>query len=170
MSGFPSLGERPAICGDGGVEVADLGFVSAQANGPGVGAARQGAAILQRVEHVFAVQAEIPDTKWTADITYVWTAQGWLYLAVILDLFSRRIAGWAMAQTIDRTLVLSALSMAILGRKPGSDRLCHSDRGSQYASEDYIHFCPRCGLVLDRDTNSARPILKIAVGQYSVPA
>jgi len=91
--------------------------------------------------------AEAPDTKWTADITYLWTGQGWLYLAVILDLFSRRIVGWAMDQTIDRTLVLSALDMAILGRKPASDLLCHSDRGSQYASGDYQHRLQEAGIV-----------------------
>lgn len=92
-------------------------------------------------------EAEKPDTRWTADITYIWTSQGWLYLAVILDLFSRRIVGWAMDQTIDRTLVLSALDMAIVGRKPGSDLLCHSDRGSQYASGDYQKRLKEVGIV-----------------------
>jgi putative transposase len=97
------------------------------------------------LDRTFKVQT--PDTKWTADITYLWTGQGWLYLAVILDLFSRRIVGWAMDQTIDRTLVLSALNMAILGRKPGSDLLCHSDRGSQYASEDYQKRLAEAGIM-----------------------
>jgi transposase InsO family protein len=92
-------------------------------------------------------EAEQPDTRWTADITYLWTGQGWLYLAVILDLFSRRIVGWAMDQTIDRTLVLSALDMAIVGREPGSDLLCHSDRGSQYASGDYQRRLQEVGIV-----------------------
>ncbi len=92
-------------------------------------------------------EAENPDTRWTADITYLWTSQGWLYLAVILDLFSRRIVGWAMDQTIDRTLVLSALDMAIVGRKPTSDLLCHSDRGSQYASGDYQKRLKEVGIV-----------------------
>jgi transposase InsO family protein len=81
--------------------------------------------------------AETPNTRWTADITYLWTSQGWLYLAVILDLFSRRVVGWAMNQTLERELVLSALDMAIGTRRPGPDLLCHSDRGSQYASGDY---------------------------------
>jgi putative transposase len=81
--------------------------------------------------------AETPDARWTADITYLWTGQGWLYLAVILDLFSRRIVGWAMEQTLERRLVLSALDMAIASRHPGPNLLCHSDRGSQYASDDY---------------------------------
>src|SRR5436305_5969369 len=81
--------------------------------------------------------AETPDTRWTADITYIWTSQGWLYLAVILDLFSRRIVGWAMDQSIERGLVLSALDMAVAGRNPTKDKLCHSDRGSQYASDEH---------------------------------
>ena len=92
-------------------------------------------------------EVQTPDTRWTADITYLWTGQGWLYLAVILDLFSRRIVGWAMDQTIDRALVLSALNMAILCRKPGSDLLCHSDRGSQYASGDYQKRLKEVGIV-----------------------
>lgn len=91
--------------------------------------------------------AEKPDSRWTADITYVWTSQGWLYLAVILDLFSRRIVGWAMDQTIDRGLVLCALEMAISGRKPSLDLLCHSDRGSQYASGDYQKRLQEAGIV-----------------------
>ena len=91
--------------------------------------------------------AEKPDTRWTADITYVWTRQGWLYLAVILDLFSRRIVGWAMDQSIDRSLVLSALDMAIAGRNPSQDMLCHSDRGSQYASDDYQKRLKEAGIV-----------------------
>jgi putative transposase len=80
---------------------------------------------------------ETPNAKWTADITYVWTSEGWLYLAVILDLFSRRIVGWSMGNTLERSLVLSALSMAVTGRRPNTGLLCHSDRGSQYASGDY---------------------------------
>jgi putative transposase len=92
-------------------------------------------------------EAQTPDTRWTADITYIWTSQGWLYLAIVLDLFSRRIVGWAMDQTIERSLVMSALDMALLGRKPGEDLLCHSDRGSQYASEDYQKQLKEAGIV-----------------------
>jgi putative transposase len=91
--------------------------------------------------------AERPDTRWTADITYIWTCQGWLYLAVILDLFSRRIVGWAMSQTIDRSLVLCALDMAIARRKPSLNLICHSDRGSQYASGDYQKRLEEAGIV-----------------------
>ena len=78
-----------------------------------------------------------PNARRSADITYIWTAKGWLYLAVVLDLFSRCIVGGAMGETLERSLVLSALSIALTGRKPSAGLLCHSDRGSQYASGDY---------------------------------
>jgi len=92
-------------------------------------------------------EAETPDTRWSADITYIWTTAGWLYLAIILDLFSRRIVGWAMDHNIDRNLVLSALDMAMVGRNPGPNLLCHSDRGSQYASDDYQKRLKDAGIV-----------------------
>ena len=82
-------------------------------------------------------EADRPDAVWTADITYIWTKQGWLYLAIVLDLFSRRIVGWSMAPTLERTLVVDALLMAITARNPGQGLIHHSDRGSQYASYDY---------------------------------
>lgn len=74
--------------------------------------------------------SDTPNTRWTADISYVWTSEGWLYLGVVLDLFSRRIVGWSMGTTLERSLVLSALSMAIQNRHPEAGLLCHSDRGS----------------------------------------
>ena len=74
--------------------------------------------------------ASSPNQSWSADITYVWTAQGWLYLAVVLDLFSRRVIGWSMQPTLERDLVLSALTMALKSRRPGENLLYHSDRGS----------------------------------------
>lgn len=77
------------------------------------------------------------DQIWVADITYVQTRQGWLYVAAILDLYSRNIVGWAMSERIDTALVLSALSMAVLHRNPPAQLLFHSDRGVQYASGDY---------------------------------
>lgn len=64
---------------------------------------------------------------WAADITYIWTGQGWLYLAVVLDLFSRRVVGWSMQRIMTRDLVLSALKMALSSRRPGSNLLHHSD-------------------------------------------
>nr|WP_144429551.1 IS3 family transposase [Myxococcus hansupus] len=76
-----------------------------------------------------------PNRTWASDITYIWTAEGWLYLAVVLDLFSRRVVGWSMGERIDRHLALGALNMALAGR--GAPAIHHSDRGCQYASEDY---------------------------------
>jgi putative transposase len=81
--------------------------------------------------------AEQPNTKWVADTTYIWTAEGWLYLAVVLDLFSRMVVGWSMAATQDATLVVQALQMAITRRRPPPGLLHHSDRGSTYTSESY---------------------------------
>ena len=82
-------------------------------------------------------EVDRPDVVWTADITYIWTGQGWLYLAVVLDLFSRRVVGWSMAPSLERTLVIDALQMAIVARNPAEGLIHHSDRGSQYASYDY---------------------------------
>jgi len=81
--------------------------------------------------------ADRPDKIWLTDITYVPTAEGWLYLAVVLDLYSRRIVGWAMAASLHRQLVIEALQMALAARQPPPGLLHHSDRGSQYASDDY---------------------------------
>jgi transposase InsO family protein len=83
----------------------------------------------------FAAQA--PDRKWAADITYVPTAEGWLYLAVVLDLCSRRVVGWAMADHLRAELCLDALDMALKRRRPGAGLVHHSDRGVQYACGDY---------------------------------
>ncbi len=81
--------------------------------------------------------AERPDQKWAADITYIPTKMGWLYLAVVMDLFSRRIVGWSMSDTIDSMLVQSAMKMALDGRNPKAGLIHHSDRGVQYASGDF---------------------------------
>lgn len=81
--------------------------------------------------------ADAPDKKWATDITYIETGEGFLYLAAIEDLWSRRIVGWAMEATMDRSLVLSALEMALGRRNPEPGMIHHSDRGSQYASKDY---------------------------------
>jgi putative transposase len=78
-----------------------------------------------------------PDAVWTADITYVPTAEGWLYLAVVLDLFSRRVVGWATADHLRSELTCDALRMALEHRRPRGELLHHSDRGVQYASEAY---------------------------------
>lgn len=79
-----------------------------------------------------------PDRVWVADITYIWTLQGWMYLAVVLDLFSRRVVGWSMAEHMRVDLVLDALRAALGKRVPAQIGLVfHSDRGSQYAAKDY---------------------------------
>ena len=82
-------------------------------------------------------EAERPNQKWLADFTYIWTAQGWLYVAVVLDLFSRRVVGWSMKADRDATLVMDALMMAVWRRGKADALLHHSDQGSQYTSEQF---------------------------------
>ncbi len=81
--------------------------------------------------------ASAPNKIWVTDITYIWTREGWTYLAAILDLFSRRVVGWSMDSHLDRTLALDALGMALRTRRPEAGLVHHSDRGVQYASADY---------------------------------
>lgn len=81
--------------------------------------------------------AEQPNTKWVADITYIPTDEGWLYLAAVVDIFSRKVVGWAMDTTMTSELVERALEAALVTRRPPPGLLHHSDRGSQYASHDY---------------------------------
>jgi transposase InsO family protein len=88
-----------------------------------------------------------PNKVWVTDVTYIPTDEGWLYLAAILDLFSRRVVGWATSATNDRTLALDALELALRARRPAAGLLHHSDRGSPYASEDYRQALRQRGLV-----------------------
>ncbi len=81
--------------------------------------------------------AERPNEKWGADISYVWTGEGWLYLAVVLDLFARRVVGWAVSDRLHTELALKALRKALAIRRPSGGLIHHSDRGSQYCSIDY---------------------------------
>jgi len=81
--------------------------------------------------------ADHPNQKWVVDISYVWTQEGWLYLAVVLDLYSRRVIGWSVSNRMKRDLAIRALDMAVALRKPPRDCIHHSDRGSQYCSHDY---------------------------------
>ncbi len=92
----------------------------------------------------FTVDA--PNTVWAGDMTYIATREGWLYLAVVLDLFSRRIVGWAMDATIDAALACRALEMAWHSRRPATGLLFHSDRGSQYASGRYAELLAGHGI------------------------
>lgn len=91
-------------------------------------------------------EAQRPNQSWVADITYIWTQQGWLYLAVVLDLFSRRVVGWSMACDLRAKLVLDALKAALLQRAPDAGLLFHSDRGSQYASEEFQRALSSAGI------------------------
>lgn len=81
--------------------------------------------------------ANQPNQKWAGDISYVWTREGWLYLAVIIDLHSRRVSGWAVSNRMKRDLASRALNMAIAFRSPPKGCINHTDRGSQYCSHDY---------------------------------
>jgi putative transposase len=78
-----------------------------------------------------------PDQAYVADITYIWTQEGWLYLAVVIDLYSRKIVGWSIGSRMKAQLVCDALTMAIWQRKPKAGLIVHTDRGSQYASKMY---------------------------------
>jgi len=78
-----------------------------------------------------------PNRAWVADITYIWTNEGWLYLAVVIDLFSRAVVGWSMSERMTRNLVMDAFTLAVKRRNPPPGLIHHSDRGSQYASADF---------------------------------
>ena len=91
--------------------------------------------------------APAPDAKWACDLTYIWTDEGWLYLSVVLDLFSRRVVGWSMNDHLRSEGVAQALSMALKGRRPGAGLLHHSDRGVQYACGDYRDLLNEHGIV-----------------------
>jgi len=88
-----------------------------------------------------------PNAVWSTDISYLWTREGWMYLAVVIDLFSRRVVGWAMDKRIKKQLVIDALVMAIGRRRPGPGLVHHSDRGSQYASKDYQKLLKKNGFI-----------------------
>jgi len=97
-----------------------------------------------RLQRAFDV--DTPNETWVTDITYIRTHEGWLYLAVVLDLFSRRVIGWSMQSRITKELVLDALLMAVWRRKPSSTVMVHSDQGSQYTSQDWQDFLKAHGL------------------------
>jgi len=92
-------------------------------------------------------EAPVPNRKWIADFTYIWTAEGWLYVAVVIDLFSRRVIGWSMSATMTAQLVTDALMMAIWRRGKPDALLHHSDRGSQYTSEQFQRLLADHGIV-----------------------
>jgi putative transposase len=92
-------------------------------------------------------EAAQPNRKWVADFTYIWTAEGWLYVAVVLDLFSRRVVGWSMSASMTAELVTDALMMAVWRRGRPRELLHHSDRGSQYTSEQCQRMMAAYGIV-----------------------
>jgi putative transposase len=93
-------------------------------------------------------RAKQPNEKWVSDTTFVWTAEGWLYVAVILDLFSRLVVGWAMSETNDEELVRAALEMALARRSPPTEMLLHSDQGSPYTATSYLVRLAQLGMVV----------------------
>lgn len=90
--------------------------------------------------------AAAPNQKWAGDISYIWTREGWVYLAVMLDLHSRRVIGWAVSNRLKKDLAIRALNMAIALRRPPKGCIQHSDRGSQYCSHDYQKVLRQHGL------------------------
>lgn len=92
--------------------------------------------------------ADKSNQKWVVDISYIWTREGWLYLAVVLDLHSRRVIGWAVSNRMKRDLAIRALNMAIALRRPPKGCIHHSDRGSQYCSHDYQKILRQHGFVV----------------------
>jgi putative transposase len=92
-----------------------------------------------RLERQFTVAG--PDQVWVTDITYIRTYEGWLYLAVVLDLYSRAVVGWAMKATLATELALDALTMAVWRRRPRQPVIIHSDQGSQFGSDDFMRWC-----------------------------
>jgi putative transposase len=92
-------------------------------------------------------EASAPNRKWIADFTYVWTTEGWLYVAAVIDLFSRRVVGWSMSAAMTAQLVTDALVMAIWRRGEPDALLHHSDRGSQYTSEQFQRLLADHGVV-----------------------
>jgi transposase InsO family protein len=103
---------------------------------------------------------------WVAGITYIRTRSGWLYLAVVLDLYSRKVVGWAMAPTMQASLVCTALQIAIAQRQPAPGLIVHSDRGSQYASTDYQtllrHYDLVCSMSRKGSCWDNRPMITLA--------
>lgn len=92
--------------------------------------------------------ADGPNQKWGVDISYVWTREGWIYLAVVIDLFSRRVVGWSVGDRLHRKLAIAALQTALTMRRPPEGLIHHSDRGSQYCSVDYQATLRRHGILI----------------------
>lgn len=114
--------------------------------------------------------ATAPDQKWGVDISYVWTREGWLYLAVVIDLFSRRVVGWSVGDRLHRNLALAALRKAIVMRRPPKGLIHHSDRGSQYCSVEYQAELRRHGIRISMSGKGNcydNPVLSLSKGPWS---
>lgn len=118
-----------------------------RSNKPVATSRRRGATVAANVLNR-EFHAEAPNRKWVSDTASVWTSEEWLYLAVILDLFSRLVVGWAMSTTNDESLVRQALEMALLGRNPAQELVLHSDQGSPYTSSGYLSRVAQAGMVV----------------------
>jgi len=112
---------------------------------PGYKYTKPAVAAPNRLEQQFTI--EKPDTAWVTDITYIRTYEGWLYLAVVMDLYSRKIIGWSMKSTLAKEIVLDALLMAVWRRNPKQEVIIHSDQGSQFGSDEWNRFCSTNGLI-----------------------
>ena len=106
---------------------------------PRFSSGRPAIAAPNRLQQQFTVDQ--PDVAWVTDITYIRTYDGWLYLAVVIDLYSRAVVGWSMKATMATNLVLDALTMAVWRRKPKQPVIIHSDQGSQFGSDDFVRWC-----------------------------
>jgi len=106
---------------------------------PGYKYTKPAVAAPNRLKQQFTIRK--PDTAWVTDITYIRTYEGWLYLAVVMDLFSRKIIGWSMKSTLAKEIVLDALLMAVWRRSPSDEVIIHSDQGSQFGSDEWNRFC-----------------------------
>lgn len=112
---------------------------------PGYKYTKPAVAAPNRLKQQFTINQ--PDTVWVTDITYIRTYEGWLYLAVVMDLFSRKIIGWSMRATLAKEIVLDALLMAVWRRSPVDEVIIHSDQGSQFSSDEWDRFCAEHNLV-----------------------
>src|SRR5271157_878685 len=101
--------------------------------------------------------ANLANTKWVSDFTYIDTAEGWLYLAIVLDLYSRKVVGWAMSEQMNTALVETALHMALSTRHPAAPLLHHSDQGSQYTSADYQSSLVAASIQLSKVVSLSEP-------------
>jgi putative transposase len=108
-------------------------------------AGRPSSVVPNRLKQVFV--ATSPNEAWVTDITYIRTHEGWLYLAIVLDLHSRMVVGWSMKSRLTSDLALGAILMAVWKRKPKGQVIVHSDQGSQYGSDNWMRFCKEHGLV-----------------------